>query len=474
MLIAGQPIGELGGHPDLPEIFDGCNRIPPSLIIYGLLTTGLREIGDLTITIDGPVASGKSTKAQEIAHRLGLRVFDTGATYRALALATLAAGADPDSEEEVLRVLEASEITMKWRGRNCFAWLDGRDVSGEIRTPEVSDYASRLSVHPGVRRRLVQLQRELAGKGVVAEGRDAGTVIFPDAGFKVYLDASPRERARRRLLDYRKAGLKDKNLDEVLMETKARDKRDSERKESPLRIPDGAFVLRSDDEPIEKQVKTIIRAIERKVGRFRRDRLLWRICWYIAWPLFYLVWGIKVENRENIPGGPCIIAPNHTTMWDPPMVGASAKRELHYLAKEDIFVWWLCWLIRAFNALKIKRSAGAKGAFEEALSVLKKGGCVVMYPEGTRNKTPAPLMPFKLGPALLSQLSGAPIVPCYATRHKTPWRPVRWILRKPRLIYRFGEALWPQSYPTGRKGTVEITRDLRVAILELGGLSNEG
>jgi cytidylate kinase len=423
--------------------------------------------------MDGPVASGKSTKAREIAHRLGLRVFDTGATYRALALATLAAGADPDSEEEVLRVLEASEITLKWRGRNCFAWLDGRDVSGEIRTPEVSDYASRLSVHPGVRRRLVQLQRELAGKGVVAEGRDAGTVIFPDADFKVYLDASPRERARRRLLDYRKAGLDDKSLDDVLVETEARDKRDSERKDSPLAVPDGAFVLSSDDEPIKKQVETIIRALERRVGRLRRDKIRWKIGWFLSWPLSYMIWGLRVEGRKNIPGGPCIIAPNHTTMWDPHMVGAAGKREMHYLAKEDLFVWWISWLLRAFNALKIKRSAGAKGAFEEALSVLKKGGCVVTYPEGTRNRTPAHLLPFKLGPALMSQFSGAPVVPCYATRHKIPWRPVRWILRKPRLVYRFGEALWPQSYPPGRKGLVEITRDLRKAILELGGLADE-
>jgi cytidylate kinase len=422
--------------------------------------------------MDGPVASGKSTKAREVAHRLGLRVFDTGATYRALALATLEAGANPDSEEEVLRVLESSEITMKWRGKNCFVWLGGRDVSGEIRTPEVSDYASRLSVHSGVRRRLVQLQRKLAGKGVVVEGRDAGTVIFPDADFKVYLDASLHERARRRLLDYRRAGIY-RTLEEVLRETEARDKRDRERKDSPLAVPEGAFVLRSDNEPIKNQVRIIIKALERKIGKLRRDRLVWRVCWIISWPFWYLILGLRVEGRENIPGGSCIIAPNHTTMWDPPMVGAAAKRELHYLAKEDIFVWWLSWLIRAFNAIKIKRSAGAKGSFEEALFVLRRGGCVVMYPEGTRNKTPKPLLPFKLGPALLSQLSGAPIIPCYATRHKTPWRPLRWALRRPRLVYRFGEALWPQSYPPGREGLVEMTRDLRAAILKLGGFADE-
>lgn len=436
------------------------------------MTTGLRERGDLIITMDGPLASGKSTKARLLAHSLGLRVFDTGATYRALALAVLRAGANPDSEEDVLSVLDSSEISMKWRGNNCFVFLNGEDVSGLIRTPEVSDFASRLSVHPGVRRRLVRLQREIAGKGIVAEGRDAGTVIFPEADFKVYLDASPRERARRRWLDYKKAGL-NKRFEEVLAETEERDKRDTERKDSPLRVPDGAFVLRTDDEPIDKQIETLLRALEKRVGAPRRDRLLWRFCWYLSWPLWYLLYGLGVQGRENIPGGPCIIAPNHTTMWDPPMVGAAAKRELHYLAKEDIFVWWLTWLIRAFNALKIKRSAGAKGALEEALEVLRRGGCVVMYPEGTRNKTSSPLLPLKLGPALLSQLSGAPIIPCYATRHKTPWRPLRWILRRPRLIYRFGEALWPQSYPPGRKGLVEMTRDLRRAMLEVGGLPYE-
>lgn len=147
------------------------------------------------VAIDGPAGSGKSTIALALAQRLGVAHVDTGAYYRAAALAVLRAGADPDDAEAVLAVVQRADITRA----GARTLLDGRDVEDEIRGPEVTRLVSTVSGQADVRRHLVTLQRaEVAASGAVVEGRDAGTVIVPQADLKVWLTAAPQERARRR------------------------------------------------------------------------------------------------------------------------------------------------------------------------------------------------------------------------------------------------------------------------------------
>jgi cytidylate kinase len=154
------------------------------------------------VTIDGPSAAGKSTVAREVARRLGLLYVDTGALYRALALKLLRQGGSPDQQETVERMLEGTVLDLSGAPDQPHVWLDGEDVSGWIRTPEVSELSSRLAAVPAVRRRLVQFQRALRERGpLVGEGRDLGTVVFPDAEVKIFLDADPLTRARRRTLE---------------------------------------------------------------------------------------------------------------------------------------------------------------------------------------------------------------------------------------------------------------------------------
>ena len=150
------------------------------------------------ITIDGPAAAGKSTTARAVAARLGFLYVDTGALYRALALKVLEEGISPDEPEAVGRCAESTRLDLSGSPDQPHAWLDGVDVSDAIRTPQVSELASRLAAQPGVRRRLVEIQRSLGDRGpLVAEGRDLGTVVFPDAEVKIYLDADLDTRARR-------------------------------------------------------------------------------------------------------------------------------------------------------------------------------------------------------------------------------------------------------------------------------------
>lgn len=186
----------------------------------------------LVIAVDGPSGAGKSTAAKALARALGYTFVDTGAMYRAIALQALRSGARLDSEEEVGRLAERTRIELVDAG--CDVLLDGDRVGEAIRSPGVSDAASRVSAHPRVRRRMVALQRE-AGRegGVVLDGRDIGTAVFPDADVKFYVDAEPACRAARRHAE-RIARGDASSLDEVFQEIRERDRKDMTRADSPL------------------------------------------------------------------------------------------------------------------------------------------------------------------------------------------------------------------------------------------------
>ena len=192
------------------------------------------------ITIDGPAAAGKSTVARAVARAAGFLYVDTGALYRAFGLKLREEGVAPTDLPEVERLLAATELDLSGSPDETHVWLDGVDVSGRIRTPEVSELASRVAAMPQVRRRLVDIQRGLRARGpLVGEGRDLGTVVYPDADVKVYLDADLETRAARRARELQARGLPVR-IEEVRQELEARDHRDRTRPDSPLRPAQGA------------------------------------------------------------------------------------------------------------------------------------------------------------------------------------------------------------------------------------------
>jgi len=185
----------------------------------------------LVIAIDGPSGAGKSTAGRVLAERLGYVFLDTGAMYRALALKALQAGVPLDDEPALAALAERTRIELM-AGREVF--LDGRDVTTDIRTREVSGAASRISVHPAVRRRMVARQQEMGRDGgVVLDGRDIGTAVFPDAEVKFYVDADPRLRAVRRHREITVTGGA-ADVDTIEREIRQRDHADSTRRDSPL------------------------------------------------------------------------------------------------------------------------------------------------------------------------------------------------------------------------------------------------
>lgn len=218
----------------------------------------------LIIAIDGPSGAGKSTLAKRLAKDLGFIYLDTGAMYRALALKVLRQAVDLADDSRLGRLVDETDIDLRHRAGNLEVLLDGEDVSGQIRTPVVSQMASKVSALKKVRDRMLVLQRAMGQRGsVVAEGRDIGTVIFPRAEVKIYLDASPDERARRRCRELTAAG-RQADLQETLREIEERDKRDSERDIAPLCKAEDALLVDSSSVDAEQVAALVLNQIKNK------------------------------------------------------------------------------------------------------------------------------------------------------------------------------------------------------------------
>ena len=222
----------------------------------------------LIVTIDGPAGAGKSTIGKEVAKRLGLLYLDTGAMYRACALFMLENGVFPDEDKKVESLLPRLDI----RFENGNIFLNGKDVSRKIRSPEIDQAASKISQIPAVREKLTQIQHKIAsGTDVVAEGRDMGTVVFPKAEAKIFLTASPEERAwrRKRQLDEQGHII---SFDIILQQIKKRDKADTERKIAPLKAAPDALVVDSTRLTAEEVIETIIKFVNRQEKKMNKKQ----------------------------------------------------------------------------------------------------------------------------------------------------------------------------------------------------------
>ena len=221
----------------------------------------------LIIAIDGPSGAGKSTLGRRLARELGLLYIDTGAMYRAVALAAAREGADLSDAERVGEVARRASIRLEGDPDSLRVILDGRDVSKEIRGEGTGRAASVVSTIPDVRREMVRRQREMGAQGgVVLDGRDIGTVVFPSADVKFFLTAVPEERARRRF-DEERSKAHEQNFEETLADINERDRRDSTRDDSPLRIADDAVVIDTTELSIDEVFQRMLQVVrERQAG----------------------------------------------------------------------------------------------------------------------------------------------------------------------------------------------------------------
>ncbi len=210
----------------------------------------------MIVAIDGPAGSGKSTVAREVAAALKLMYLNTGAMYRAIAWKAIQRGTDLDDGETLASIAEQSVISFEQNGERTF--IDGKDVTEAIREPEVGQASSAIARISGVRRALVKQQQQIGAQGgLVCEGRDMTTVVFPNADVKIFLDASPETRARRRFLELQERGIP-ASFEDVLAEVRRRDTQDSLREDSPLRVAEDAVVLDTTDLSVGQVIRKVL------------------------------------------------------------------------------------------------------------------------------------------------------------------------------------------------------------------------
>jgi cytidylate kinase len=405
------------------------------------------------IAIDGPSGSGKTTTAREVARRLGLRHLDTGAMYRAVTVKAMQEGVDLADGAVVSTLAEQCRIDFSDGEDKQGVLLDGQDVTQEIRHPDVTKQVSLVSSYGGVRHAMVQRQRELADKaGVVLEGRDIGSVVLPGSDLKIYLDADTTIRAQRRVKELEARGI-NKSLDEMRSDMEERDRKDSTREVSPLKIPVGAQVVDTTAMTIDEQVEQVIEAARHAAERIaahvvpkgssnplRKERFIWRLARVVLGGLLRLVWGWRIipkddtDYKENF-----IYASNHRSNADPPVVGASIPGELHFVAKESLFTWnrTFAKLITTYNAVPIRRGVFDREAMDRFLELLKDDRSIMIFPEGGR-QSGLELGKPRPGVGYLALNSGRSVVPVYADGTASMWSAL-W--RRPRLTIRHGRPI---------------------------------
>ena len=227
----------------------------------------MEETKRFAVAIDGPSGAGKSTLARSVARELGAVYVDTGAIYRTVGYCAWKQGIDPDAKEDICALLPRINISMDYDADGLQRmYLDGEDVTREIRLPQISMYASRVSALPEVRAFLMDMQRDMARRSsVVMDGRDIGTVVLPQADVKIFLTASVEDRARRRWEELKERGTP-KDFDELLEEIRQRDDNDTRRAAAPLRAAEDAVFLDTTGNTFEQSREQILSIIKERIG----------------------------------------------------------------------------------------------------------------------------------------------------------------------------------------------------------------
>jgi cytidylate kinase len=436
----------------------------------------------LVVALDGPASSGKSSVGAAAAVRLGYRFCDTGLLYRAVTWLALHRGIQAEDGEPVVALSDEIRLEEDDAGRLARVTVDGVDRTADVHTEAVDVAVSAFARVPELRHALLERQRAIAAdRRIIMAGRDVGTVVLPDADLKIFLDASAEERARRRALE---RGVDPTSPDgqEILAELRRRDQLDSTRPVAPLQQAPDAVVLRTDGNTFEQTVDAVVATIRQGetpepeaegaaeaeapapasrrrpravLGAIRRGRakptaivsrksLLLRFGSWAIRQIAGLLARVRFEgDLTNLPSGSLIIAANHASSADPPLIGAFLNgrldRPLNWLGKRELLETPVVgWAMRQAAIHPVDRRAADVDAFRTAMRILESGNVLAVFPEGTRSPDGA-LQEARDGVAVLALRSGAPVLPIGIADSDRFW-PKGSLLPKPgrKVTIRFG------------------------------------
>lgn len=426
------------------------------------------------IAIDGPSSSGKSTVAKAVAKELGFFHIDSGAIYRALAFWMEGAGSLDSFDYHVVQ--EDGKISH---------FVGDRDVTEEIRMPHISQKSSEIAVLPLVRQKVNELQRKIAlGKSVVIEGRDIGSVVFPQAEVKIFLTANHEERARRRFKELSEKGIS-VSFEEVESDLLRRDERDRTRKDAPLIQAEDAHVIDTTDMSIGDVACKIVLLARKKrgvnqfwkwlVGEGRAHAsFVCKVIWSLAYGFLKIFYRIEVKGLENYPKGAAIIAPNHASFLDPPAIAIACPGEVHFLAHVYLFKNpILRWILPRTNTHPVAGDGNDLSVLKKIAEFLMRGKQVVIFPEGSRSYDNQ-IAPLKRGVALLASMTKCRVVPVYISGAYEAWpRKKKFPKLWGKIYVVFGKPLeWKDYEKKGmsrKESQALFTKDLEEQLKALGG-----
>ena len=444
------------------------------------------------VAIDGPAGSGKSTVARTVAGRLGMAHLDTGAIYRGVAFAALEAGIDL-GDGDALDAL-AERVDMAFDGSRLL--VDGADATEAIRGQAVSTAVSPVATNAGVREVMVQRQREWAADhdGGVIEGRDIGTAVFPDAPVKVFLTATPEERARRRSDE-----TDDVDLETLAAQIAERDERDANRAVNPMRPADDGVVIDTTDLNLDQVVDAVI-ALVPWVGEDRKSRppaepepaadtvaegtapslprafvrpaqpvvdapalgigarLGYRAISGTSRALAKVAYRSEIMGKERLPRtGPYILAPSHRSGLDFLLAAMVTRRRVRWMAKESLWTYpALGSFVDVMGGFQVNRGTADRRSLRVAEAVLADGQPLVVFPEGTR-RNGAVVEGLFDGAAWLASRQRVPLVPVGIAGTEEAMSTGTRLPRPGKIVIWIGEPLWPDVPRAGRVPRREVT-----------------
>lgn len=419
----------------------------------------------MIIAIDGPAGTGKTTLAKNLAQALGFSYFETGAMYRAYTWFILKEGIDIDDHDALTKGFDRFKYTIKTENGSNTYFVNGYDVTSEVRSDQVTHLVSKIAALGAVRSHLVPIQKAFGNShNAVFEGRDMGSVVFPHAKLKIFLTASASVRAKRRFDELQKKGDKTP-FEEVLKDINARDHTDETRAHSPLKKADDAILVDTSNLSINAVLSQLL-SLSKKALKEHKS-LFYRACSSFSHLLARLFYKHTAYGQQNVPRGKAIIAANHASFIDPPIISFSTSYPVHFFARSTLFEGKIFGsVIKKLNTHPIEYGDHELTAIKRACKLLNEDKKIVLFPEGERS-IDGELKTFQQGAVRIAARTHAPVIPTYIEGSFNAWPRVRkWPKFCGKTSCTFGSPLYWENYShlPKKEGLEKFNHDLKSAI----------